>query len=577
MPVIENLQIQNVALIANADLSFGAGLNILSGETGAGKSMLIDAINFVLGERPGKDFIRSGENAARVDALFSTRHQDVAGHLQELGVAADSGGALQISRVMSAAGKSVCRVNGKTVTISMLKELSAHLVDVHGQHEHQSLLNAARHITLLDMFCGPALGEEKSALNGLIGEYREVSHRINELTGAAGDGNARLSMLRFQCEEIEGAKLRQGEEEELLERRGRLVHLERLTNDSFEALALLSESDGPQMPATQQIGKALRLMRDIAELDNPRAGLADSLEEVLAQLTEIARDVKHYAGDLEHDPRELDDLETRLDLIHSLKRKYGGTVADVLASGKAARREMETLETSGETLAALSAEKKKLTRKIMGHCEAMSALRKESAARVTAQIVSVLRELGMKDAAFDVAVERKSAFGANGFDKVEFLISPNAGEPLKPLAAIASGGEMSRVMLALKTVLSDADSIETLIFDEIDAGVSGRTAQKVGEKLALIGSKRQILCITHLPQIAAMAVDHFLIEKRTEVGRTTTHVTQLDHESSVNELARLIGGARITDATMKAAGEMKAQGLALKNGGAAAPDERNEP
>jgi len=551
------LRIQNVALIPLLEVNFNEGLNILSGETGAGKSIIIDAINFVLGERPGKDFLRSGESIAEVTALFSIVDEGVFGALATLGVAMEDDNALLLSRSLSDTGKSICRVNGRVVTLGMLKELSTLLIDIHGQHEHQSLLNPAKHIELLDRFCGEALSPMKAALSAGFRTYRDVVKQLKVLTDDANDRTAKTELYTFQLKEIEAARLKPGEDESLAARQKLLQASERLTKAANDTrTALYGGEDGGG--ALDKLSAALEPATALAEIDESRREFADAIQDMYAQLDDLLHDFRRYCDDLDSDPQELDRVEARLDVIYRIKKKYGATVDDVLAHAAQMEERLAAMEGGSETLSALKNEKASLEKELARVSAQMSHCRVAAAEKIEKEIESVLRDLGMKNAALSIDISRKKELSQNGFDKVEFLISPNAGEPLKPLSQIASGGEMSRVMLALKTVLADCDQIETFIFDEIDAGVSGRTAQSVAEKLAVIGRLHQILCITHLPQIAAMGDGHFLIEKNTSGGRTTTAIHALSRDESIRELARLTSGAKITDATLGAAAEMKA-------------------
>ena len=551
------LRIQNVALIPSLEVNFGAGLNILSGETGAGKSIIIDSISFVLGGRPGKDFLRSGESLAEVEALLSIEEEGVLSALTALGIPAEDDNALLLSRTLTDTGKSVCRVNGRVVTLGMLRELSSLLIDIHGQHEHQSLLNPAKHIELLDRFCGEEISPCKAALAAGFRTYREVVKQRKALMEDEADRAAKTELYAFQSKEIEAAKLKNGEEESLSARRKFLQASEKRTKAANETLAALyGDEDGDG--ALDRLGAALQPVTILAEIDETQAEVSDAVHDLHARLDDLVRDFRRYCGDLESDPQELDRVEARLDIIYRLRKKYGkATVAELLAHAADMRERLDAMEGGGERLAVLSDEKTALEKELARESAQLSRCRAAAAVKIEKELENVLRDLGMKNAALSIDISRKKEMSPNGFDRVEFLISPNVGEPLKPLAQIASGGEMSRVMLALKTVLADCDQIETFIFDEIDAGVSGRTAQSVAEKLAGIGRARQILCITHLPQIAAMGDTHFLIEKTTDSARTTTAIHALSREDSIRELARLTSGARVTEASLGAAAEMK--------------------
>lgn len=555
--MLEHLHIRNVALIKESEISFGDGLNILTGETGAGKSMIIDSLQFALGGRAGKDFLRHGEKQAAVEALFSVQSQALTEKLAENGIVPEEDGTLLITRTLSEAGKSVCRINGSTVTVGMLKEIAEDMIDIYGQHEHQSLLNPVKHIRLLDRFCGAGFGEAMEEYKNSRQRLKELEKQLTILIGDESQREQRMDMLLFQKEEIEAAELREGEEDALLEQKKRLSSMERLIRLTGESVTLLYDGDDRAPSACDQLGDALAKLREAAEYDAALSPLADALADGYAAVEDCARELKREAEKQEADPEELERIEERLQLFYKLKRKYGGSIEAVLEFYEKAVQELEFLSNSSEKAAELSAEKAEEEKRLSALAETLTARRRATAEQVEEQIETALHDMEMKHARFHIQIEEKADWGADGKDKVEFLISANAGEPLKPLAKIASGGEMSRVMLALKTVLVDADEIGTFIFDEIDTGVSGRTARRVGEKMRFLGGKRQLLCITHLPQIAAMADNHFLIEKESDAGETVTRVTALDEEGAVREVARLMND--VTETTLAAARELLAE------------------
>lgn len=555
--MLEHLHIRNVALIKESEISFGDGLNILTGETGAGKSMIIDSLQFALGGRAGKDFLRHGEKQAVVEALFSVQSQALTEKLAENGIAPEEDGTLLITRTLSEAGKSVCRINGSTVTVGMLKEIAEDMIDIYGQHEHQSLLNPVKHIRLLDRFCGAGFGEAMEEYKNSRQRLKELEKQLAILIGDESQREQRMDMLLFQKEEIEAAELREGEEDALLEQKKRLSSMERLIRLTGESITLLYDGDDRAPSACDQLGDALAKLQEAAEYDAALSPLADALADGYAAVEDCARELKRETEKQEADPEELERIEERLQLFYKLKRKYGGSIEAVLEFYEKAVQELEFLSNSSEKAAELSAKKAEEEKRLSALAETLTARRRATAEQVEEQIETALHDMEMKHARFHIQIEEKADWGADGKDKVEFLISANAGEPLKPLAKIASGGEMSRVMLALKTVLVDADEIGTFIFDEIDTGVSGRTARRVGEKMRFLGGKRQLLCITHLPQIAAMADNHFLIEKESDAGETVTRVTALDEEGAVREVARLMND--VTETTLAAARELLAE------------------
>ena len=555
--MLEHLHIRNVALIKESEISFGDGLNILTGETGAGKSMIIDSLQFALGGRAGKDFLRHGEKQAAVEALFSVQSQALTEKLAENGIVPEEDGTLLITRTLSEAGKSVCRINGSTVTVGMLKEIAEDMIDIYGQHEHQSLLNPVKHIRLLDRFCGAGFGEAMEEYKNSRQRLKDLEKQLTILIGDESQREQRMDMLLFQKEEIEAAELQEGEEDALLEQKKRLSSMERLIRLTGESVTLLYDGDDRAPSACDQLGDALAKLREAAEYDAALSPLADALADGYAAVEDCARELKREAEKQEADPEELERIEERLQLFYKLKRKYGGSIEAGLEFYEKAVQELEFLSNSSEKAAELSAKKAAEEKRLSALAETLTARRRATAEQVEEQIETALHDMEMKHARFHIQIEEKADWGADGKDKVEFLISANAGEPLKPLAKIASGGEMSRVMLALKTVLVDADEIGTFIFDEIDTGVSGRTARRVGEKMRFLGGKRQLLCITHLPQIAAMADNHFLIEKESDAGETVTRVTALDEEGAVREVARLMND--VTETTLAAARELLAE------------------
>ena len=555
--MLEHLHIRNVALIKESEISFGDGLNILTGETGAGKSMIIDSLQFALGGRAGKDFLRHGEKQAAVEALFSVQSHVLTEKLAENGIAPEEDGTLLITRTLSEVGKSVCRINGSTVTVGMLKEIAEDIIDIYGQHEHQSLLNPVKHIRLLDRFCGAGFGEAMEEYKNSRQRLKDLEKQLAILIGDESQREQRMDMLLFQKEEIEAAELQEGEEDALLEQKKRLSSMEKLMRLTGESVTLLYDGDDRAPSACDQLGDALAKLREAAEYDAALSPLADALADGYAAVEDCARELKREAEKQEADPEELERIEERLQLFYKLKRKYGGSIEAVLEFYEKAVQELEFLSNSSEKAAELSAKKAEEEKRLSALAETLTARRRATAEQVEEQIETALHDMEMKHARFHIQIEEKADWGADGKDKVEFLISANAGEPLKPLAKIASGGEMSRVMLALKTVLVDADEIGTFIFDEIDTGVSGRTARRVGEKMRFLGGKRQLLCITHLPQIAAMADNHFLIEKESDAGETVTRVTALDEEGAVREVARLMND--VTETTLAAARELLAE------------------
>lgn len=565
--MIINLRIQNVALIDEVEVNFAPGLNVLSGETGAGKSIVVDSINFLLGGRVSRDLIRSGAEFASVEGLIEfdgPYFSFVKEGLFELGIdAAD--GQIMLSRTMQTdTGKSVCRINGRTVTVGILKNAAQLLVDLHGQHEHQSLLDPVKQLVMLDQFCGDELVSHKDSLVGLLARYKEINRELKKLTASVGA--EQIEIWRFQLDEIEKAALKPEEEDSLTAKRNRLSGLEKLSKNTSAVVGLLYsgffENRPGQLSAVDQTAKASALSAEMANLDPETEHLHSALVDIHTQLAEITRDFRNYADELDADPQELDKIETRLDTIYRLKKKYGGTVEAILAKQDELTKNLDGIENSEAEIARVTSKRKEIIREISAVCAKMNALRTTRASQISAEVTEILRDLGMQNAKFFIDITKKTSFTPDGNDETEFMFQPNPGEPAKPLRRIASGGEMSRIMLAIKTILTDR--ISTVIFDEVDTGISGRTAQQVAEKLMAVSRTRQILCITHLPQIAAMADTHFLIEKSVSNERTKTSVNPLATDATINELARLTAGAEITQATLQAAREMKSQADGLK-------------
>ena len=568
--MINCLRIQNVAIIEEVEVFFAPGLNILTGETGAGKSIVVDSIGFLLGGRPARDFVRTGADFAHVEGIIEVGRENEK-ELEALGVFA-SDGQIMLSRTMQAQ-KSICRINGRTVTAALLKDVATIFVDLHGQNEHQSLLDTSKQLELVDGFCGGEMQELKETLGEYLGEYRKANKALRAIVGVGDERTKQIELLRYQLMEITIAKLKKGEEEELLHKKNRLAGSEKLLTNTLGAIWLIFEAengDSGMVPASTLVGDALKHTNELQKLDPGMEGVHTRLEGIHSELLEIGYELGNYREKLDCEPGELERVESRLDFLYHIKKKYGNTIEDVLSKKVDLEMQLEKLENSEIEVKNLKKRLRELTEQIVGVCASMNAKRQEAADYISGEVTKILHEVGMEDASFRVEIIEKKAFGADGNSEAEFRISPNPGEPLKQLRRIASGGEMSRVMLAIKTVMAEVDRVSTVIFDEVDAGISGRTAQKVAEKLAAVSKLRQILCITHLPQIAAMADIHFQIEKsvleKDDTVRTVTTVNNLPPDKAVSELARLIGGRSITDSTMKAAREMKVEARKIKGG-----------
>ena len=542
------LHIENIAVIECSDISFDRGFNILTGETGAGKSIVIDAISAILGERAYRDMIRTGASKAQVRAVFT----DVPrlSWFDENGVEYDPETIIQ--REIYLDGKNVCRVNGTLVTVSILRKLGIQLINIHGQHDSASLFDENNHLQFLDAFAGnEALREDYAIKYESVAKLRR---QIDRMTMDEGEKLRRMEMLKHQIQEISKANLEIGEDEALEERRKLLQNAEKISDGIETAVECLyggNDSDG----AASLLSQAERELARIARFTDSFASLQERVTDLMYQVQDVAEEVRAARDDLSYSAEELDRIEERLDVIHKLRRKYGVTCADILGYLENAKKELDEIEFADDHLERL---KKKLNDAEKIAWDAALALRKnrqQTAKDLSTRILTELAQLDMPRVQFECVFTELELTG-NGADAVAFYMSANAGEALKPMSKVASGGELARIMLAMKNVLAEQDQVATLIFDEVDTGVSGRAAQKVAEKLRSVAKTKQVLCVTHLPQLAALANTHLLIAKSERDGRTYTTVTPLDLEGRKRELARIIGGANITETTLKSAEEM---------------------
>ncbi|MDR3263898.1 MAG: DNA repair protein RecN [Clostridiales bacterium] len=540
-----SLDIQNIALIKKLSVEFSEGLNVLSGETGAGKSIIIDSINFILGGRADKTLIRYGENSALVEAVFeyAESNESVRAFFEENGIETDDN--IILRRVMTADNKNECRINGRLVNLFVLKGLTSLLADVCGQHEHQSLLKIPAHIAVIDGLSIETAAAKKE-VKGIYEEYTAVAGRLDSF-GDTAYRERRLDILEFQIDEIERAAIKDGEEEQLKDERVRLNNMGKLTSSVSAAYDAV---DGGEITAASLIASAFRHMTAAGEYDKSAADIAERLSDIKSQLGDIIYDTKGCLDGLNYDEKYADAIESRWDEIKLVKKKYGQTLEAVAAHLIKLKEEYDSLKDSENILAKLTHKKEELYDKYERTALNLSALRRKTAQKFECDIKRELAELGMAGTTFQVFFADVTASGykaanmrKDGIDKIEFLISPNAGEPLKPLSKIISGGEMSRFMLALKTIISGADNIDTVIFDEIDSGISGRVAETVAEKLSGISLRRQVLAVTHLAQLASFADRHFLISKSVSDNKTLTAVQKLSYQESVAEIARLTGGS----------------------------------
>ena len=577
--MLTELHIQNFAIIDQLDLEFGPGLVILTGETGAGKSIILDALELLLGGRADVTSIRSDEELARVEAIFklSGPERPAAHEILKREELLDDPDYLSLTREVRREGRSVARLNGRVVGLPLLKELGEILVDIHGQSEHLSLLDLRAHLGLLDRYAGieSDLASYHKAHQNLLGLRRE----LHDLRRAQQDVERRTEMLTFQAGEIEAARLQTGEDVDLKQERDRLANAESLASLARDALTVLDEGSSESPAATDLLGRAVKSLAKLVQIDPAQKTLSDQSISMEETLSDLARSLRNYLEAIEYNPRRLEEVEERLDLVHRLERKYGGSIESVIAFAVAARNQLETISTASTRIAELEAAESAALSELSAQGLSLSHQRKEAAGKMSRAIEIELDDLRMASARFSVDFQTRPdpdgvpmplsggtriAFDAHGLDKVEFLVEPNPGEGLKPLVKIASGGETSRLMLALKNVLAKADQIPTLIFDEIDQGIGGRVGGTVGEKLWQLARAHQVMVITHLPQLAVFGDQHFQVEKIIENGRTLTRLTGLTGEPRTLELAKMLGA--VSEGTLRSAHDLLQSAQAFKNG-----------
>lgn len=558
--MLQSLRVSNFALIEELEVDFSDGLNILTGETGAGKSILLGSIQTALGAKTSKEVIRNGADSAYVELVFEHCGDAVKAELerQELSAGDDS---VTISRKMTSAGKSVSRINGETVTAATVKAVASLLLEIHGQQEHNTLLNKEKHLELLDRYAGNDVLKKKEEVGELWKEYRSVKSELSQAREDATNKNRDCSYLEFAAKEIADAVYRPGEIETLEKEFERLSHAKALAGGVAGALS--ATADGAGETADSLLNSAIRSLSKVSGFDSEAEVLLSQAEEIASLLSEFNRSAGQYLESLTDSEEAYAEVSERLDLLNRLKSKYGRTMEEVLAYGAECEAKLAKYADYDAYLERLERQYTAVENKLEEASSTLSQLRQEAAERLAEEIKQALSELNFLEVRFEIRTERTD-YSANGFDTAEFYIATNPGEALKPLLKVASGGELSRIMLALKSVFADRDEIPTLIFDEIDTGISGRTAQMVSEKMAGIAKNRQLLCITHLPQIAAMADHHYFIEKTTDGVKTVTMLERLTEERSVEELARMLGGASITGAVLENAREMKALAASKK-------------
>ncbi|MFR8011536.1 MAG: DNA repair protein RecN [Clostridia bacterium] len=551
--MLVSLVIDNIAVIEHTDIDFSAGFNVMTGETGAGKSIVIDSINAILGERTSRELIRHGAPSASVTAVFDSLPDSVTEEMRALGVEPEEDGSLIVNRVISGEGKNRCRINGHPVPVSALKSVVGGLINIHGQHDSQSLLNPDKHMQFIDAFAqnGSLLSDYRSSYR----RYCAIRRELSKLNAAEEDKQRRLEVLRYQIEELDRAQITPGERAQLEERRTLIHHAKKVADAAHQSYAALAGEDENMAGAYDLITGASQSLAAVAPFYPQYGVVAQKLEELSYLIEECSAEIRDSMENLDADENELGEIEARLDALYQLSLKYGSTEEEMLSYLDNARREAESIICSDERARELSAQLDGVRDEVISRAMALTQSREKAAEALSVQVQESLAQLDMPDTRF-VVNRTETPAGSNGAETMEFYISANAGEPPRPLSKIASGGELSRVMLALKNVLSAQDDVPTLIFDEIDTGVSGRAAQKIGRMMRRVAASHQVICVTHLAPIAAMANTHFRIQKESDGQRTYTRVQSLDLEGRKYELARITGGDNITRLQLENAEEM---------------------
>lgn len=561
--MLYTLHVKNLALIKEQEIEFGKGLNILTGETGAGKSVVIGSVNLALGGKADGSLIRTGEEYALVELTFGIESDAQRKLLEEMDIPIEEDGSLTIQRKLMG-NRSVSKVGGETVTARQLKEISNILINIHGQNDHQELLHKKKHMEILDDYCMDRL---KDLFDELSTEYKKMKDISDKLSETEIDEASRIreqELLEFEVQEISDAAVVPGEDDKLENAYHKMVNSRKISEAAYGAAAMTGSGDSEES-ASDIIGRAVRELSSVASYDQELQGLLDQLSDVENLLSDFNRSLSGYIKNLEFDDEEFKVTEDRLNLINHLKDKYGGSLEAVQKALDEKQERLDTLSDLDQYRSRLTKEYETAKKEVLELCGKISAIRKDGAKALSQKLKEALIDLNFLDVRFEIEVRSdEENASSRGYDDVEFMISTNPGEALRPLEKIASGGELSRIMLALKTVVADKDDISTLIFDEIDAGISGKTAWKVSRKLGELAKDHQIICITHLPQIAAMADTHFMIEKGLDEGRTVTGIFALDEEASTGELARLLGGEKLTEATLQNAREMRKEAREAK-------------
>jgi DNA repair protein RecN (Recombination protein N) len=567
--LLQELSIKNFAIIDELSLSLDEGLSVLTGETGAGKSIIIDAIHLLVGGRGSAEFVRYGEKKAEIEGLFTLENDKHPCYvkLNDFGIEIEEG-MVVLRRDISSSGKSVCRINGKLVTIAIMREIGSTLIDIHGQHEHQELMNETLHLTLLDQFGGQNVVKAIKSYQEIFNEYESVSKKLKRINENEQEMAHRLDLIQFQYNEIENAQLKIGEDEELLEEKRKLMNFERL----FDSLQTAYSSIQGERKGLDWTGLAMSHLETAAELDDKYQATLETVSNAFYLLEDTVHHVRTDLDQLEFEPDRLDMIESRLNEINGLKRKYGATIEDILAYYSKIEEEIETITNRDSHIYDLKTRLQSLEEDLYVEAQGLTEIRQKTGKKLTQSIHEQLKELYMDKTTFEVRFIEKAnqektgnRYKKDGADTVEFFISTNPGEPLKPLSKVASGGELSRIMLALKTIFSKHQGITSIIFDEVDTGVSGRVAQSIAEKIYQVAVHSQVMCISHLPQVAAMADCHLFISKTSQKGRTSTSVERLKEKEKIKEISRMISGVEITNLTKEHAKELLQLASSIKN------------
>ena len=557
--MLHTIYVKNLALIDEIEVELKNGLNILTGETGAGKSIILGSIHLALGGRYSSDILRNEDEAGYVELTFFVDNKEQQELLRKIDIFPEDG-VVTFSRKMIGK-RSVSKINGETVSLTQLKDAAEILIDIHGQHEHQSLLYKKNHLNILDDFAKEHIKDVKAQVANCFEQYKKYNEELKNANIDEKERNKEISFLEFEIDEIRSANLKESEDDILEEQYRRMVNGQKITGNLKEAYEYTATGN---TNASDALSRAISCLQDAARYDDKVQELFGQLSEVDSLLNDFNRELSSYADDFEFSEEEFYEVENRLNEINRLKSKYGNTIQEIYTYCEEKEETLKKLQDYDTYLEELRKKLNDAEEQVKTASEKLSILRKDAAKELVAQIKNGLLDLNFLDVKFDMVFERTEYYTANGIDEVEFMISMNPGEPIRPLCDVASGGELSRIMLAIKTVLADKDQIETLIFDEIDVGISGRTAQKVSEKMSYISKNHQVICITHLAQIAAMADAHYAIEKKVSEGKTKTSISLLNKEGEIKELARILGGAEITDTVLQSAAEMKELAMRAK-------------